>query len=309
MTRHQNLHALMILFLNALPLLASGIITCFVFTIFFSCSCVHKNTIPQVVFDSVPGLVFIQGGEFLMGDLTGDGMPSEKPVHQVQLSGFYLSDHEVTVGEFRKFITATAYITDAEKKDSSLAYFNGRWIKMKGVDWQYNANGRLRPDTENEHPVVHVSWNDANAYCAWLSKKWNCNFHLPTEAQWEYAARGGPTGSAVRYSGSSMVEEVAWYRANSGDETHPVGLKKPNRLGLYDMTGNVWEWCSDWFDKDYYTQSPLVDPCGPEIGTVRSFRGGCWYSDEDYLRLGFHQFGNYPDQSYGDFGFRIALTP
>lgn len=284
----------------------------------------HEN---KTITDMYKNMVFIKEGEFIMGDVNGLGTENEKPLHKVRLKSFYLNRHEVIVKEFSQFVEETKYITDAEKVDSSLAFFKGKWGKHKGVNWRYDATGTLRAAKECNHPVVHVSWNDANAFCLWLSKKTDKKFRLPTEAEWEFAARN--RGVEIVYSwgngepkgknGSNVADESllkqasdvkGWSNYNDGFAyTAPVGCFNPNGLGLFDMTGNVWEWCSDWFDPNYYSTSPKENPYGPSTGTVKSFRGGCWFSDQDYARITFHNFGNFPDQSYGDFGFRVAMNP
>lgn len=291
--------------------------------ILFLCSCKQSKTSTEI-FDN---MIFIKEGEFTMGDVNGRGAESEKPLHKVYLKSFYLNKYEVTVNEFNQFVKETNYVTDAEKKDSSLAFYKGKWGKYKGINWRYDATGALRSEQEYNHPVVHVSWNDANSYCMWLSKKTGRKYHLPTEAEWEFAARnrgkeivygwgnGNPNGKdGGNVADESLLKQTTdvkgWINYNDGYAyTSPVGSYNPNELGLFDMTGNVWEWCSDWFGKDYYSNCPKDNPVGPEDGLAKSFRGGCWYSDQDYSRIAFHIFGNSPDQSYGDFGFRVAMTP
>jgi formylglycine-generating enzyme len=144
--------------------------------------------------------------------------------------------------------------------------------------------GNIRNQSEYNHPVIHVSWNDASEYCNWLSLKTGKSYRLPTEAEWEYAAKGGSQSRGYTYSGSNNAGDVAWCMENSGNETHPVGQKQPNELGIYDMTGNVWEWCSDWYGKDYYAGSPSNNPKGPSTGWNRVYRGGSWGNDARYCR-------------------------
>ncbi len=293
--------------------------------ILFSSCQQGKNKLDSV--DPFNDMVLIEGGEFSMGETTGSGTSLENPIHTVKISGFYLSKYEVTVNEYSVFTNETGYKTDANKKDSSLAFSNYVWKKVKGVSWRHDATGVLRSAQDYNHPVIHVSWNDANAYCQWLSNKTGRKYRLPTEAEWEFAARN--RGQKIRFSwgndypngkkagnlaDESLLKQAkdcnGWESLNdSFPYTSPVGSFNPNGLGLYDMTGNVWEWCSDWFDPNYYSTSPKENPSGPSAGTVKSFRGGCWFSDENYSRIAFHNFGNPPDQSYGDFGFRIAMTP
>jgi len=132
-------------------------------------------------------------------------------------------------------------------------------------------------------------------------------YRLPTEAEWEYAARGGQSSGWYRYSGSYTVENVAWYYNNSGNSTHPVGTKEANELGIYDMSGNVWEWCSDWYSSTYYNSSPPNNPIGPSTGSYRVVRGDCWNFFVEYARVSFRYF-SWPDFSYGNFGFRLARS-
>lgn len=162
-----------------------------------------------------------------------------------------------------------------------------------------------------DRPVEKVSWNDAMAFCEKLNesgkapKGWK--FTLPTEAQWEYAARGGNLSKRYEYSGSNDINEVAWYDDNSGDKTHDVGTKKPNELGLYDMSGNVWEWCLDWYD-GYGDEKEVTDPQGPQSGSYRVVRGGGWYYRADFCLVA-GRFSFSPDNRYFSIGFRLALVP
>jgi formylglycine-generating enzyme len=148
-------------------------------------------------------------------------------------------------------------------------------------------------------PVENVSWNDAAAYCGKVGKR------LPTEAEWEYACRAGSTGA--NYWGNDKIEYYAWYAKNSEQKSHPVGQKKPNSLGLYDMIGNAWEWCSDWYDSTYYEKSPLRNPLGPDSGMHRVFRGGSWASDAVSLRSSSRD-GAVPEDVNTVFGFRCAAS-
>ncbi len=133
------------------------------------------------------------------------------------------------------------------------------------------------------------------------------HYRLPTEAEWEYVARGGKQSQDYKYSGSNNIDEVAWYTGNSGGNTHPVGTKASNELGIYDMSGNVWEWCSDLYDKNYYTYSPQNNPQGSARSTGRVLRGGSWFNIADYCRVA-NRLGNYPFSIYNYYGFRIALS-
>ncbi|MFN4081874.1 MAG: SUMF1/EgtB/PvdO family nonheme iron enzyme [Saprospiraceae bacterium] len=290
-----------------------------------------------------PGnMVFIRGGTFRMGctseqrDCDGD----DSPTFEATVSDFYLGRYEVTVREFKAFVDATGYQTDAEKKGWSYVCTDS-WEKKAGVNWKCDAKGNIRPASEMNHPVLHVSWYDAVEYCNWLSERaglrkvytisggkvvadWNANgYRLPTDAEWEYAARGGSQSKGYKYAGSNNLDEVAWYWENSGDKRlsgewdfnkmianncrmHPVGEKKPNELGLYDMSGNVWEWCWDW--KGAYSSDAKTNPRGPEGGSRRVLRGGSWSNGAVNCRVS-HRHNYYPDNSHSTFGFRVVFVP
>ncbi|MGF1533619.1 MAG: SUMF1/EgtB/PvdO family nonheme iron enzyme, partial [Bernardetiaceae bacterium] len=244
------------------------------------------ETINGVSFD----MLYVEGGTFEMGyDPKRDGrdeyMNNAKPPHRVQLSGYYMGETEVTVAQFDAFIKATSYQTDAEKGDGSYIWMGSTWEKKAGVSWRDDVAGHSRPSQDYNHPVIHVSWNDAQAYCTWLSEKTGKSYRLPTEAEWEYAARGGKNGKPTLYAGSNEIDKVAWYRENAKG-THPVGELAPNELGLYDMSGNVYEWCQDWYGSDYYAecakQGLVVDPAGPADGPSRVLRGGSRYNFARY---------------------------
>lgn len=227
--------------------------------------------IQQLLYD----MVLVEGGTFMMG--SNDGNANEKPVHQVTLNNYYIGKYEVTLAQFKAFIEDSGYNTDAEKGTGgygSYIWENGNWNNKDGINWRHDVNGKLQSD--DRHPVIHISWNDAMEFCKWLSSKTGKNFTLPTEAEWEYAARGGNKSKGYQYAGSNEIGSVAWHSDNSGYKTHPVGLKQANELGLYDMSGNVWEWCSDWYGENYYANSPANNPKGPDAGSLRVLRGGSW---------------------------------
>ena len=210
----------------------------------------------------IEGMVWIEGGTFMMG--SNDGESNEKPVHQVTVSGFYMSKYEVTQAEYE----------------------------------QVMGNNPSKFTDCPTCPVENVSWHDAVAYCEKVGKR------LPTEAEWEYACRAGSTGKY--YWGDAMDGSYAWYSDNSGGKTHPVGQKLPNAGGLYDMSGNVWEWCSDWYDENYYSSSPAQNPLGASGGSSRVLRGGSWDDFIDFYRsAGRNYYG--PDYRDGYGGFRVVL--
>ncbi len=242
-----------------------------------------------------PEMVFIEGGTFNMGSENGND--EEKPVHQVTLSDFYLGKYAVTLAEFRVFVRVTRYKTDAEK--GGVIY---DWEWAYDINWRNDTEGKTAQDN---HPVIHVSWNDAKAYCDWLTKKTGKTYRLPTEAEWEYGARGGKQSKGYEYAGSNNIDDVAWHRGISGHKTHAVGEKQPNELGLYDMSGNVFEWCSDWY-RDYPSGSQ-INPTGPSSGSFRVIRGGSWGSAPRYCRVA-HRDGNATGDCGNHLGFRLART-
>ena len=154
------------------------------------------------------------------------------------------------------------------------------------------------------YPMYYVSWEDCQEFITKLNALTGKNFRLPTEAEWEFAARGGNKSCGYKYSGSNTLSNVAWYDDNSGSQTHPVGTKSPNELGIYDMSGNVWEWCSDWYGN--YSSSSQYNPTGPYSGSGRVFRGGCWLNGARICRVSYRG-GNYPTDRNVNLGLRLAL--
>jgi formylglycine-generating enzyme required for sulfatase activity len=219
--------------------------------------------------------IYVEGGTFSMG---GNGQYDGKPIHTVTVSSFYIGATEVTFDQYDAFCE----VTGREKP---------------------NDNGWGR----GKRPVINVSWHDAIAFCKWASEMTRSEVRLPTEAEWEYAARGGKKSRSYEYSGSSDVGNVAWYDGNSGSRPHDVATKQPNELGIYDMGGNVWEWCADWYSKEYYNQSPSSNPKGPESGTYRVLRGGSWINGGYSCRVAYRS-SNTPGYRYYYFGFRCART-
>jgi sulfatase modifying factor 1 len=251
-------------------------------------------------------MAFVQGGEFTMGDTLGNGLEFDRPAHRVRISDFYIAKYVLTFDEYDSFCDATGKIKPIDDKDGA----------------------------RSNKPVMHVSWYDAVEYCNWRSiqegltpcytingSNISCNFdangyRLPTEAEWEYAARGGNRSLGYIYSGSNNADDVAWYWDNSGHETHPVGQKQANELGLYDMSGNVWEMCWDWQGgTEYYrycaTLGTVVNPRGPESSSSsgrRIARGGSCNSFADSIQPS-KRFSVDPSYNYGGgIGFRIVRT-
>ena len=245
-------------------------------------------------------MVAIPGGSFHMGKSRGDssGSDDEKPVHTVNISPFQMSLYEVTVGQFRIFIADSDYTGVAGNKCS--IYEKQRWRGRSDRNW--DSPGFTQDDT---HPVVCVTYNDAQAFIRWLNAKTGGNYRLPTEAEWEYAARAGTTS---RYSWGDSKRQAGAYAWNSGDRTHTVGGKKPNPWGLYDMHGNVVEWVQDWYGKNYYARSPASDPQGPRSGTQRVLRGGSWVNFAGSLRSSSRSAWS-PDSRSGTIGFRLVRQP
>jgi formylglycine-generating enzyme required for sulfatase activity len=259
---------------------------------------------PPAQKETAPDMVLVKGGSFQMGSNDYD---NEKPIHTVWVADFYMGRCLVTLAEFRAFIKATGHTTDAEKKGYNHIWTGGKREQKNGINWRHNVQGQPATDT---HPVIHVSWNDAVAYCAWLNEVLPAGqkvYRLPTEAEWEYAARGGEHRDEYRYAGSDNIDEVAWYRDNSNMATHPVGQKKANALGLHDMSGLVWEWCSDWYGADYYKNSPADNPKGPTSGSFRVVRGGSWYDYPRYCRVAVRYYYA-PGVCGYDIGFRLFRT-
>ncbi len=248
------------------------------------------------------GFVFVSGGCFEMGETHELAAEYERPVHEVCVSDFYIGKHEVTVGEFKVFVKDTGYKTEAEKGEGCLLWMGKGWRRDASVLW--NRPGFLQTD---RHPVSCVSWNDVSEFVVWKRRKTGLPYRLPTEAEWEYAARAGgkPIKSSIA-GHSSRLEEYAWFRGNSGGQTHAIGQKKPNGLGLYDMSGNVWEWVQDWYGGDYYQQGIKNDPQGPDSGKGRVMRGGSWYVISKAVGPA-HRNWTYPHKRYNSLGFRLSL--
>ena len=228
-------------------------------------------TVKGVSFD----MVYVEGGSFDMGatyEQVDDAWDNEKPVHRVTLSGYYIGMYEVT---------------------------QELWEAVMGSNPSYHAG--------SQYPVESVSWNDCKEFISRLNSLTGRRFRLPTEAEWEYAARGGNKSRHYKYSGSDNIDDVAWYWDNSGYYgTHAVGTKSPNELGIYDMSGNVWEWCSDgWGD---YSAEAQTNPQGPSSDSLRVLRGGRWGSRARYCRVSNRDYGNL-DYSLSRSGLRLVLEP
>lgn len=232
--------------------------------------------VPAVIQQLERDMVLVKGGTFTMGATTEQGInvPDwEKPVHQVTLHGFYICKHEVTQAEWETVMV------------DNPSYFKG-----------------------SKRPVEQVSWEECQEFIKRLNNATGKNYRLPTEAEWEYAARGGQTSQNTIYSGSNKAGNVSWHETKS---THDVMSKAPNELGLYDMSGNVCEWCSDWYDKEYYKNNynllPLTNPSGPSSGAFRVTRGGSWIKTTTDCRVSARD-GCSPSRHNNGVGFRLACS-
>jgi formylglycine-generating enzyme required for sulfatase activity len=207
-----------------------------------------------------PAMIWLPDGTFRMGSPEGVGDDDEHPDHEVTLSHYAVGEHPVTVGEFRRFVEATGYRTEAEEGDGALVYAKDDWDNKSDASWR---NPYMRQD--DAHPVVCISWNDAKAYCRWLTEQTGQPYGLLTEAQWEYACRAGSGAAYCFGDDAEGLDAYAWFGRNARDGTRAVRTKAPNAWQLHDMHGNVWEWCEDWFGD--YSSDPQQDTTGPESGS------------------------------------------
>lgn len=278
--------------------------------------------------------VRIPAGVFVMGDSSGDANPGdgEVPLHEVTVDSFTIDATSVTNDDFAKFINATGYVTEAESFGFSAVFHLALaasaddvigqppgtpwWLGVRGADWRHPGGRDSLLVGAGDHPVTHVSWNDAVAYCAWAGRR------LPTEAEWEYAARGGLAGAKYPW-GDAEVDDTGW-RANiwqgafplvNTEEdgyltTAPVRSFAPNGYGLWQSVGNVWEWCADWYSPDYYRHSPAHNPAGPVSGTSRVMRGGSYLCHISYCNRyrNSARSQNTPYSSMGNTGFRTVAA-
>jgi formylglycine-generating enzyme required for sulfatase activity len=276
-------------------------------------------------------MVSIPHASFRMGSddrwtYPGDG---ETPVHTVELSSFRIAPTAVSNAQYAEFVRATGHVTDAQRYGWSFVFagllpddFEATravagapwWRQVHGADWAHPEGPQSHVDGRPDHPVVHVSWRDADAYCRWRGVR------LPTEAEWERAARGALDGAVFPWGDELVPDEGhrmnVWQgtfpTVNTGDDgylgTAPVDAFAPNGLGLYNMTGNVWEWCADWYDTGYYARSEAADPKGPGRGSQHVMRGGSYLCHASYCRRYrvAARSGNGVDSTTGNLGFRIA---
>jgi formylglycine-generating enzyme len=269
----------------------------------------------------VSSYVHIKGKEFLMGspDREADRQKNETQ-HSVQLSDYYICKYAVTVSDFSRFIAESNYQTEAEKQNSSRILDGEKWVDKEGINCRHGLSGAERLAEEQNHPVLHVSWNDAKAYCVWLSSKTGKIFRLPTEAEWEYACRAWTTTPFSM--GENLTTKQANYDGNYPYKKHPKGEYRrntvsveslePNAWGLYNMHGNVWEWCSDWYDENYYeeckSKGTVENPIGSATGSFRVLRGGSWYNYAVHCRSAFRNYDT-PGNRFSYLGFRLVFVP
>jgi formylglycine-generating enzyme len=236
---------------------------------------------------------YLAGNTFQMGSTETDAYDDEKKVHPVTLSAFYMSKYEVTVAEYLQFCQAT------QLNWPEWLEIGSRYHVETGSDKHYSDKGYQRTGSE-KLPIVGVSWDNAVAYCKWLSTVTGKTYRLPTESEWEYAARGG---ESYKYAGSNAVQNTAWYDGNSHSKPHPVGQKQANGFGLYDMAGNVWEWCSDYYGD--YNRASQLNPIGASSGTSCVYRGGSWFGIAQYCRVS-SRGSNTPAYRFNTLGFRVV---
>lgn len=274
------------------------------------------------------------GGRFLMGTETEVGFPAdgEGPVREVLLDPFYIDRYPVTVESFRDFARATDYVSEAERFGWSFVFHKQLpaeqyrelaedtvaghewWCKVKGADWRHPEGPDSGVEQRPDHPVTHISYADALAYCRWAGKR------LPTEAEWEFAARGGleqqlyPWGDDLEPGGKHLcnVWQGRFPDHDTGEDGYrgpcPVDAFPPNGLDIYSITGNVWEWCADWFDPTYHVTATRSNPVGPPNGTARVMRGGSFLCHASYCnryRVA-ARTSNTPDSATANLGFRCA---
>jgi formylglycine-generating enzyme len=297
------------------------------------------GTAPKVIRNSIGlSLVKVPAGEFLMGGQepaeklcaafpemkrTPDYFSDEYPQHRVHITkSFLIGQHEVTVGQFKQFTSATGYKTAGEADGTGGWGYDRETGKCVGrrPEFTWRDPGFTQSD---DHPVVNVTWDDATAFCEWLSKKEGRRYRLPTEAEWEYACRAGANSRFYHGDDPKTLRRYAHLMNNAATEnfahiqdqvhhlqpgdslTAKVGSYRPNPWGLHDTLGNVWEWTADWHSDDYYQHSPQADPRGPPTGDSRVRRGGAWNSFPMYTRAAFRNI-DYPTSRCVNIGFRVV---
>ena len=263
-------------------------------------------------------MVRVQGGTFTMGatsEQDSDVSDDEKPAHKVTLSDYYIGETEVTQALWKAVMGSNPSEFAPAEADASRGSYDDFVANAKLLNAK--KPGTVRIPTRNEwnaamvttkgslqKPVENVNWEDCQTFIKKLNQLTGKKFRLPTEAEWEFAARGGVKSKGYKYSGSNTLGTVAWFDDNAGRSTHDVKTKRPNELGLYDMTGNVWEWCSDW--NGDYSSSSQTNPRGASSGSHRVNRGGSWFNYARYCRVSYRNFNTPALRNY-DLGLRLAF--
>ena len=230
-------------------------------------------------------MVYVQGGSYNMGctgEQGGSCDSDEQTVRYVTVSDFYIGQFEITQAQWQAVMGTSVY------------------------QQQSKAGGSSTYGTGNDYPMYYVSWEEAKEFCRRLSQQTGKTYRLPTEAEWEYAARGGNKTQNSKYAGGFSLDYVGWYTSNSGGKTHPVGTKAANELGLYDMSGNVYEWCEDWYGD--YRSYDTDNPTGASSGSNRVYRGGGCYNGASYCRVSFRNYDS-PGSRGSNLGFRVVCLP
>ena len=245
--------------------------------------------------------VLVEGGIFSMGSNIGE--KNEKPVHMVKLSKFNISKFEVTHRQFISFLNAVNCNKSGSFNDAEFGNIKYIDLDVPGCAIVYSDGKFIFKSNRNipsiNCPVICVTWYGASAFSHWVGGR------LPTEAEWEFVAHGGNSSENYTYSGSNTLSDIAWFRRNSKLKVHPVGQKKANELGIYDMSGNVWEWCADWFDN--YRNGTQSNPLGQVSGSFRVMRGGSFENESKYCKI-VNRGGCEPEYGYADNGFRVARS-
>jgi len=232
-----------------------------------------------------PEMIFVQGGTFWMGcssEQENDCESNESPLHSVEVSSYSISKCPITQKQWQIIMGTTV----------------GQLRDKANKNWSIVGEG-------DNYPIYYVSWEEAQEFIHRLNRATGKLYRFPTEAEWEFAARGGNNGQGFKYSGSNNLDNVAWYENNSEYCTHPIGIKQPNELGIYDMSGNVWEWCNDWYGA--YPSLAQYNPIGASSGTNRVFRGGGWGDKIEDCRVSYRN-NCLPSSRYSFLGFRVALS-
>ncbi|MCF7920652.1 MAG: formylglycine-generating enzyme family protein [Candidatus Cloacimonetes bacterium] len=285
------------------------------------------NEIEDITIIEPESLIFVEGGFFLMGDHYNEGWADELPVHCVTVSDFYMDPFEITHEKFIRFLNLRQVAPEGIYNGNELIDLTDPHCAIAyDLDgFVFNSNSQV---SSLECPVIAITWFGACEYANWLSEiyniepcyiiesgivEWNLNadgYRLPSEAEWEYACRGGMNWiDEFRYSGCHEwidLADYAWFSYNAA-VLHPGGEKLPNQLGIYDMSGNAYELCWDWFDPAYYGSSPEIDPTGPAAGAYHVSRGGDWNDDALFIRCS-ARYSSYPHTSNGFLGFRLVRS-